>query len=104
MRLSVLSRYYPKCFDSDECKKIIDIAKTQDDLLDAGTGEITPEGLQVVYDTNKRDCKTTFLLPSDDVKWIYERVQAIILDCNKSRMGVAHFTNRTNSIFTIRCG
>ena len=83
MRLNVLSRYYRKCFDADQCKQIIDIAENQNDFLEAGTGETTPDGLKVVYDYNKRNCKTTFLLPSDDVKWIYERVQAIILDCNK---------------------
>jgi PKHD-type hydroxylase len=66
--------YYNNVFSKDECEKIIDIGinkKIKEAVLEKGK-------------KNKkiRDSKTSWLFPTDELKWAYKRITDVVLDLN----------------------
>jgi len=67
-----LYAFWNNAFSKEECEKIINIAKDKDLIKGKTKGEI-----------NIRESKISWLLPSDDMEWVFRRVTEIIINLNE---------------------
>jgi PKHD-type hydroxylase len=67
-----LYAFWNNAFSKEECEKIINIAKDKDLIKGKTKGEM-----------NIRESKISWLLPSDDMDWVFRRVTGIIINLNE---------------------
>ena len=67
-----LYAFWNNAFSKEECEKIINIAKDKDLIKGKTKGEM-----------NIRESKISWLLPSDDMEWVFSRVTGIIINLNE---------------------
>jgi PKHD-type hydroxylase len=91
LNLDTVNRYafWNEAFSPEECKTIIDIGKTYDMYKGVTIGE--KEGKE--QDSDWRDSKVVFLAPTQDLRWVYEKLTACVLHLNQEYFGfdISHF-------------
>jgi PKHD-type hydroxylase len=73
--------WQPHLFSEDECKKIIELGK-QLEPIKARVGELKNEELQYIEELEVRNSEVTWLYPTHDREWIYQRILSSVLNLN----------------------